>query len=150
MARGSRTPDKVRLVFAEEFLRTGSPRQSSRKANIPERTGNDLARELENDPTFTAARQLLHKHALDRAEAAIMRSLDVLSERIENATEILGGPDGETKVLDKSADYGKAIASLSDSLLKRRKLEDDIRRNDSPTSAGPLEVVIKRAYRGAD
>jgi phage terminase small subunit len=145
MAQGKPTPDDVRRKFAEEFLRTGSPRQASKLAGIPERTGNDLAWELEEDPDFTAARRRLHAHALARAEAAVMRSIDVLSDRIENATELLGGADGEVKVLDKAADYGRSIASLNDSLLKRRKLEDDIAARQGPAITGPLEIVIRRA-----
>lgn len=144
---GSRTPDDVRLVFTEEFLRTGSVRQAAKKAGLNERTANGIAWELEEDPEFTEARRRLHKHALARAEAAVMRSIDILSDRIENATELLGGADGEVKVLDKAADYGRSIASLNDSLLKRRKLEDDIAARQGPASTGPLEIVIRRASK---
>jgi phage terminase small subunit len=143
--QGSRTPDDVRLVFAEEFLRTGSPRQAAKKAGIPERTGRVIADELEASEDFAEARRRLHVHALARAEAAVMRSIDILSDRIENATELLGGADGEVKVLDKAADYGRSIASLNDSLLKRRKLEDDIAARQGPAITGPLEIVIRRA-----
>jgi hypothetical protein len=140
------TPDDQRAIFAEEFLRTGSPKQASRAAKIPERTGYRLANELEEDAEFMAARGRLHTTALARAEAAVIRSIDVLSDRIENATELLGNEDEGVKVLDKSADYGRAIASLNDSLLKRRKLEDDVAaRQKEAAPPGPLEVVIRRA-----
>jgi hypothetical protein len=143
--QGSRTSEGDRIAFAEEFLRTGSVRGSSKKIGCAESTGHILARELEEDEVFLEARRRLHKHALDRAEAAVMRSIDVLSDRIENATELLGGADGEVKVVDKAADYGKAISSLNDSLLKRRKLEDDIANRLGPQQSGPLEIVIRRA-----
>lgn len=93
-----------------------------------------------------AARGRLHTSALARAEAAVTRAIDVLSDRIENATELLGNEDEGVRVLDKSADYGRAIASLNDSLLKRRKLEDDVAaRQKEAVQPGPLEVVIRRA-----
>lgn len=141
------TPEDKQLVFAEEFLRTGSASQASKKAGIPDRTGRRIAERLEEDSDFLAARDRLHKHALARAEAAVMRSIDVLSDRLENATELLGNEEQGIKVVDKSADYGRAIASLNDSLLKRRKIEDDIAaRLKGPTdNAGPVEVVIKMA-----
>jgi len=149
MAGTGQTTDDKRLVFAEEFLRTGSVRQAARKAEIPERTAHRIADELEEDSEFLAARGRLHKNALARAEAAVTKAIDVLSDRIENATELLGNEDEGIKVLDKSADYGRAIASLNDSLLKRRKLEDDVAARQKEVAApGPLEVVIRRA--GAD
>jgi phage terminase small subunit len=145
--QGSKTSEDAKLLFAEEFLRTGSVRQAAKKAGISERTGHTLANELEASAEFAEARRRLHKHALDRAEAAVMRSIDILSERIESATELLGGADGEVKVIDKAADYGKSIASLNDSLLKRRKLEDDIANRQGPATTGPLEIVIRRAAK---
>lgn len=148
MAGNGPTPDDKRLIFEEEFLRTGSPRQASRAAGIPERTGNRIARELEEDPRFLAARDHLHKVALARAEAAVVKAIDVLSDRLENATELLGNEDEGVRVLDKSADYGRAIAALNDSLLKRRKIEDDVAarlKDNDALGSGPLEIVFRRA-----
>lgn len=91
MARGIETPDDKALEFAAEYLRTGSPTQAARKVGLPERTGHDIADRLDDDPAFAARRSRLHAKVLDRAEAAVIRAIDVLSDRIENATEILGG-----------------------------------------------------------
>lgn len=145
MAQGVPTSDEKKLEFAEAYLRLGFPAQAARKVGIPERTGYALADVLDEDPEFAERRRRLHAKALDRAEAAVMRSIDVLSDRLENATELLGGGEGEPmKVLDKSADYGRSIAALNDSLMKRRKIEDDIARGRGPQSeGGPVEVVIR-------
>lgn len=47
-------------------------------------------------------------------------------------------------VVDKAADYGRSIASLNDSLLKRRKLEDDVdaRNKGNSPEGGPVDVRI--------
>lgn len=149
MAQGVPTPDDKKLEFAAEYLRTGSPAQAARKAGLPERTGYDLADRLDEDPGFTERRSRLHARVLDRAEAAVVRAIDVLSDRIENATEILGGgkDDRPVTVVDKAADYGRSIASLNDSLLKRRKLEDDVAARDKGkgNEIGPVEVVVRMA-----
>lgn len=148
--QGSRTPDEKRIEFAAEYLRTGSPRQAAKKTGINERTAYDLAAELDEDPEFTKRRAALHARVLDRAEAAVERAIDILSERIENATEILGGDDegGPMKVIDKAADYGRSIASLNDSLLKRRKIEDDALarlKGSNPEGGGAVEVIVRMA-----
>jgi hypothetical protein len=140
------TPDDVRLKFEEEFLKTGSARRAATVAGIPERTGRGLAEKLEEDPDFLAARRRLHLHALDRAEAAVMRSIDLLAERIENGPTIVPGDDKRPPVIfDKSADNGKAVAALTDSLLRRRKMEDDVeaRAKESAHDTSPVEVVIR-------
>jgi hypothetical protein len=151
MTAGSRTPDDVRLAFAAEYLRTGSPRQAAKSIGLAIRTGYDIADELDDDPKFAQRRARLHARALDRSESAVMLAIDVLSDRIENAVEILGGgkdKNGEERqvmVVDKSADYGRSIANLNDSLLKRRKLEDDVeaRAKGNAVDATPVEVVIR-------
>jgi hypothetical protein len=142
MTQGSRTPDDVRINFAAEYLKTGSYRRSAEKVKIPERTGWDLARELDEDPEFTDRRRKLHARVLDRAEACVERSIELLADRLENAQETFAGPDGEVKVIDKSADYGKAIASLNDSLLRRAKIEFDARPKDTPQTS-ELKVIIQ-------
>ena len=152
MTQGSRTPDDKRLEFAAEYLRTGSPRQAARAVGLPSRTGYDLADELDENPDFAKRRAKLHARVLDRAESAVTHAIDILSERIESATELLGGPDGEMKVLDKSSDYGRSIASLNDSLMKRRKLEDDVeaRTKVAGSEVGPVEVRITVAGATAE
>jgi hypothetical protein len=148
MTQGSRTPDNKRIEFAAEYLKCGSPRQAAKKCGIVERTGYDIAYELDVDPEFAERRKRLRASALDRAEAAVFKALDILSERIESAQEILGGPDGEMKVLDKAADYGKSIASLNDSLLRRQKLDDDkAARSAGADAMGAVEVVVRMANK---
>jgi hypothetical protein len=111
---------------------------------IPERTGNDLANELDDDLEFAERRRRLHARALDRAESMVMRALGVLSERIENATELLGGddPDAPLKVVDKSADYGRSIAALNDSLMKRRKIEHDMKPENKAAWPSGIRITI--------
>lgn len=145
MPQGIPTDDEAKRVFAEEFLRTGSVRLSSKAAGISTCAGYNVARELEDDLTFVLARRKLHAAAIDRGTSALMHAIDIAAERI--AAEPRELPVGESGIMihDKGSEYSRALADLYRSLVAREKQAFDM--SPKNASTGPLEVVIRTVQR---
>lgn len=147
--RGVKVTDDVKRRFAQRFLETGSVRLSAKHADLPERTAYDLADDLEADADFAAARKRLYDHAIDRAEAAVMRSIDVAAERVEQPPVPVPVGDDEDggariQIIDNGHNYARAVADLYRSLLMRRKNDHDMK-PENKGETGPVEVVIRMA-----
>lgn len=99
-----------------------------------------IAQELEAEPEFAQARQLLYTHALDRAEAAVMQTIDVCAERAQREPRDLPQGDSGISVHDKGSEYARALADLYRSILQRRKdTKPDTDKRE------PVEIVVRVA-----
>lgn len=82
MARGSRTPDKQRAAFRSKYLLLGNASAAARALKMPATTGQDLAREAEDDPEFVKARADLYARALPKCLGAVMGIVDAAADRV--------------------------------------------------------------------
>lgn len=134
---GRAVPDDVKTIFAAEFLRTGSVMAACRKAEVPERTGYDMAKRLEEDPIFAEARKSLLARALERAATMVLAGAEIAYERGEREAVT----DGNGNLVDNGAAYLRVVNDAHKSLLAQRKQESG---NDGEGQSGPVEIVIRQ------
>lgn len=108
--RGSATPLEVKEAFRASYLYSGNAAQSARELDIPERTGQELASALVDDPEFAEARRKLRARAVDDLVAMRMRVASKALERFEGDGDVESFTKGDNvTVIDKRADYGKLV-----------------------------------------
>jgi hypothetical protein len=84
MPNGVPTPEEKRNEFAAKYLELNSARGAARAVGLPERTGVDLARELDADPEFTRVRAEQRARVLAEVEGRLLALAATVHERIES------------------------------------------------------------------
>lgn len=121
--KGVKHADKVRDEFRAHYLYSGIARESARAVGIPERTGQDWAEKLVNDPSFAADRAALRARALDELVAMRMRVAAKALQRFEDDSEPTV-PEGEgANVIDKRPDFGRLVLEAEKNAHGLAKIE---------------------------
>lgn len=84
MPNGVPTPENKRQEFAAKYLELRSARAAARAVGLPERTGIDIAQQLDADPEFARIRSQQRARVLADVEARLLDLAETIHERIES------------------------------------------------------------------
>lgn len=132
------SPAKV-AEFAAHYLYSGNASESAKAVGLPDRTGRDIARRLQDDPEFAEKRRLLRKNALDELVAARMRVTALALKRFEEDLQIPEVGEGAiVNIKDARPDYGKLVLDAEKNAHNLAKIESGA----DPERPGKTEVHV--------
>lgn len=133
-------PTDAALVeeFRAEYLYSGNAAKSGRKVGIKERTARDLAKRLQEDPSFAEDRRKLRAQHLDDLVALRMRVATKAAERFLGPAPMPEVGAGGVAI-DKRPDYARVVIDAERNAQNLARFEAE--RNGLMRPAG--DVVIR-------
>jgi phage terminase small subunit len=144
MPQGIPTPEDKRLEFAEAYMRTRIASVAAREVGIDERTGRNLAVQLEADPEFAAAFRAHRERLLERATDACLSVLDVTVARVHSHEPTYG----EHGWSDIGAPYARAVADLGRTAEKLDRMRREI--SGTLQTQGAVTINVSPTPEAAD
>ncbi len=143
MTQGVPTSEKQKLAFAEAYMRLRIASVAAREVGLEERTGRNLAKELEGDPTFSAAFRSHRERVMEKATDACISMMDLAVERAHRFEPVLLDAGGYS---DVGSSYAKTVADIGRTVEKL----DRQRREVEGTLQGATSVQIQILGPGDD
>jgi phage terminase small subunit len=139
--RGVPTPTDVEAEFRAHYLYSGNAAASARAVGIPNRTGNEIANRLLDDPDFAEARRRLRARALDELVALRMRVANKAASRMLGALPMPEHvSDGaNVTIIDKRAEYGRLVLDAEKNAQHLAKLDGE----EKQVAGGGVTIIVR-------
>lgn len=135
--RGGKTPELTRLEFAAEYLRTLCIPAAAKAVGLPVSTAYDLARKLNEEADFVAARKSQRARMLEEAGDAALSLIRLGQERAHECAPVTTNIGAWS---DIAAAYLKSVADLGRTVEKLSRLEAE--RAGEVTGHGDVVINI--------
>lgn len=119
MPKGVPTPPGKVAEFRARYLLTGNASKTARDMDMPETTGQKLAKDAHKDPEFVAACADQRARAIDAATLMLLRTVERAEERV--ATTYLYRP--EPGCADVTWQAARTVVDAHKSLVAMAKLD---------------------------
>jgi hypothetical protein len=139
MARGEPHDQETRAKFRAHYLYSGNAARSAKELGIPERTGQQWAESLGEEPAFAEDRRKLRARSLDELVAMRMNVARTAWERYEHDEANVEQFGENVTVIDKRQDYGKLILDAEKNAHNLAKIDA----GNGGDESKPTEVNIR-------